>query len=182
MRILIAYASTEGQTRKICRAAADTLIDLHHSVELLPVSEAEGVDPLRFDGVILGASVHVGAYQPEVIAFGTAHAAALAQRPTLFLAVSLAAAGTDRDEHDDLDRIARKAFATMGWTPDRTEQVAGAFRFTEYDFFKGWAMRYIAAQHGQTVDPHTDTEYTDWAALEAIVTDWAARLPGSGGQ
>jgi menaquinone-dependent protoporphyrinogen oxidase len=37
MKILIAYATTEGQTRKICRYCADVLIDEGHSVELLEV-------------------------------------------------------------------------------------------------------------------------------------------------
>ncbi|WP_101067916.1 flavodoxin domain-containing protein [Roseovarius salinarum] len=173
MKILIAYASTEGQTRKIARFCADTLVDDGHSVELMPVADAGAVEPARFDAAILAASVHVGRYQDEMVEFARAHAQALAGLRTLFLSVSLAAAGTDPEEHADLDRIAAAFAETTGWTPGRVEQVAGAFRFTEYDFFKAWAMRWIAHQKGEAVDPRGDREYTDWAALESVLSDWA---------
>ena len=33
----------------------------------------------------------------------------------------------------------------------------------------------IAARKGQHVDPHADTEYTDWAALRDVLNGWMAR-------
>jgi menaquinone-dependent protoporphyrinogen oxidase len=51
--------------------------------------------------------------------------------------------------------------------------VAGAFRFTQYDFFKSLAMRWIAHNKGEEVDPHADKEYTDWDALAALMRRWA---------
>ena len=50
--------------------------------------------------------------------------------------------------------------------------VAGAFRFTQYDFFKSLAMRWIAHSKGEVVDPHADREYTDWAALADLMARW----------
>ena len=44
MYLLIAYATTDGQTRKIARFAADRLAVQGHSVELLNVEDAEGLD------------------------------------------------------------------------------------------------------------------------------------------
>ncbi|WP_135501531.1 flavodoxin domain-containing protein [Roseovarius aestuariivivens] len=172
MTFLIAYATTEGQTRRICRFCADHLTGRGHSVELLDVDAADGLDPGRYEAAILAASVHLGRYQPQMHSFAAAHGAALSARPALFLAVSLAAAGDDPDELADLDRIAQTFCAETGFSPDRTLQVAGAFRFTEYDFFKGWAMRYIASVKGQKIDPHTDTEFTDWDALQQALDAW----------
>jgi menaquinone-dependent protoporphyrinogen oxidase len=43
--------------------------------------------------------------------------------------------------------------------------VAGAFRFSEYDFFRAWAMRRIAAERDETIDTDCDKECTDWSAL-----------------
>ncbi|WP_370203245.1 flavodoxin domain-containing protein [Salipiger bermudensis] len=174
MRILIAYATTEGQTRKICRFVSDRLVAAGHSVELLNVTDAEGLEPARFDAVVLAGSVHVGALQPELIAFAQAHSDVLSRLPVLYLQVSLAAAGQDAEEWQELREIADKTVAGFGWRPGRIEQVAGAFRFAEYDFFKSWAMRWIAAQPGQKVDPKADREYTDWARLAEAVESWAA--------
>lgn len=176
MRLLICYASTEGQTRRICRFCADQLFALGHSVEMLPVGDAGGLDLAPFDAAILAGSVHVGKIQTALGDFAAAHAPALNGMPTLYLQVSLAAAGGDRGELADLDRIARDFCASAGWTPGAIHQIAGAFRFTEYDFFRSWAMRWVAAQKGQTVDPHKDTEYTDWAALAGILQAWSAGL------
>ncbi|MGR3376940.1 flavodoxin domain-containing protein [Salipiger abyssi] len=173
MRVLVLYATTEGQTRKICRFAADRLVAEGHSVELLNAEDAEGLDAGRFDAALLAGSVHIGKIQPALIAAAREHAGALAKMPTLYLQVSLAAAGKAPDELDELREIARETAEGFGWGPSRTEQVAGAFRFSEYDFFKSWAMRWIASQHRQEVDPRRDREYTDWTALKAVIDDWA---------
>lgn len=173
MTILIAYATTEGQTRKICRYCADHLTEAGKSVELLNVADAEGIVIGRFTGVILAGSVHGGQMQKELAKFATDHARTLAAKPVLYLQVSLAAAGDDPDEHADLERIARAFFEEAGWSPDRIEHVAGAFRFSEYDFFKSLAMRWIASKRDEdATDPHKDREYTDWPKLSKALNAW----------
>ena len=176
MRILIVYATTDGQTRKIARFAANHLTDLGPSVEMLNAADAEGLDLARFDAVILAASLHAGGFQKEMIAFAKANAPALNAKPTLFLPVSLSAAGDDAEDWDGLTTCVEKFLTATSWAPFRTQHVAGAFRFTEYDFFRAWAMRRIAAQKGEVVDPHGDKEYTDWTALAATLTGWQAGL------
>jgi len=64
-----------------------------------------------------------------------------------------------------------------GWRPQATHHAAGALLFTQYDFFKRWAMRLIALQRNANVDTHADTEYTDWQALTRFVEDFLATLP-----
>jgi len=174
VKILICYASTEGQTRKIARFCADRLFDLGHAVELLPATDA--TDLPDCDAAILAGSVHVGRLQEALAEVATAHADRLNACPTLLLQVSLAAAGDDAEDRADLERIAGEFVRATGWTPGAVHHVAGAFRFTEYDFFKSWAMRWIAARKGQQVDPARDREYTDWAALDALMRDWSDSL------
>jgi len=175
-RILICYASTEGQTRKIARFCADQLFALGHAVEMLPAEEALDVELPGFDAAILAGSVHGGMVQTALTDFAAAHAPVLNRMLTLYLQVSLSAAGDDPVEWAEIDRIARRVCEQAGWRPGAVHQIAGAFRFTRYDFFKSWAMRYIAARKGEEVDPRSDKEYTDWAALSALVRDWAAAL------
>ncbi len=172
MKILIVYATTEGQTRKICLHAFDHLTKANHSVALVPAESAGDVTPESFDAVILAASVHAGKYQTSLIDYASTHASGLNAKKTLFLSVSLAAAGSDPDEHADLDRIAADLATGTGWTPSRIEHVAGAFKFGEYDFFKSWAMRWIEQRKDPEVKPGTDREYTDWAALQVSLDDW----------
>ena len=169
MKVLIAYATTEGQTRKIVRYVAEWLTTKGHSVELWPVAEGDDLDIAGFDRAVLAGSVHIGRFQRELELFAAKNRASLDQLETLFLAVSLAAAGDDPNDWAGLEDIVAKFSSKTGWTPKRVEHVAGAFRFTQYDFFRSWAMRWIAAQKGEDVDPKADKEYTDWEALAALL-------------
>ena len=177
MNILILYASTEGQTRKIAAFCLKRLTSAGHGAAMLRASDAGEIDAAAFDAVIVAGSVHLGRIQSELRDAVAGQAAALSRRPGLFLVVSLAAAGDDAEELADLDAIARRFQTDTGWTPSATHHVAGAFRFGEYDFFKRWAMRYIAMKKGQEVpDPHGDLELTDWDALGGLLDDWTQKV------
>lgn len=179
MKIVIAYATTDGQTRKIARFVADHVTDAGNSTELLNVVDAEGLDLGRFDGAVLAGSLHAGGFQKALSAFVSLHSRKLAQMPTLFLPVSLSAAGDDAEDWAGLRGCVAKFLVEAVWEPGRTEYVAGAFRFSEYDFFRAWAMKRIAAQKGEVMGPKGDREYTDWARLAEALSDWLSGLPGA---
>ena len=172
MKLLLAYASTEGHTRKIARHVADRLVDHGHAVELLPLGEADDLDLTRFDRAILAASLHVGHYQHTLITFVTAHRDWLAAQDTLFLSVSLAAAGHDAEDWRALDQIMADLTEATGWTPGTVMQVAGAYTPSRYDLVRRLIMRRIVAKKDPGIDLNADKEYTDWAALDQGVTDW----------
>lgn len=180
MYFLIAYATTDGQTRKIARFVADHLVAKGHCVELLNVEDADALDLSRFNAAILAGSLHVGGYQKSLARFASEAHAQLSLIPTVFLAVSLSAAGTDPDDWAGLRKALAEFETETGWTPGRVEHVAGAFRFSEYDFFRNWAMRRIADQKGEVVEPGKDKEYTDWTALGATLDSWVAGMPKAG--
>ena len=173
MKVFVLYGTTDGQTRKIARFVSDLLIHQGHSVELLCAADAGDLALARFDAVIVAGSVHTGGFQEDLIDVLRGVAARLDDMPNFFLAVSLTAAGDDAEDWAGLQGCVDRFTAATGWTPRQVAHVAGAFRFTQYDFFRSWAMRWIAHQKGETVDPHEDKEYTDWAALKQTVTDWA---------
>ncbi len=181
MRLLVLYATTDGQTRKIARFVADRLADAGHGVELLNAAEAEGLDLARFGGAFLAGSLHAGGFQKSLAGFVRAEAGRLNAMPTAFLAVSLSAAGEDAEDWAGLRKCVAEFRAATGWTPGEVHHVAGAFRFTEYDFFRSWAMRLIAARKGEAVDPHADKEYTDWQALAALTDATVAKWAAAGG-
>jgi menaquinone-dependent protoporphyrinogen oxidase len=176
MSILIAYATTEGQTRKIARRAAAHLATLGRSVELMPVSGAADLRLDHYEGAILLASVHAGRYQAAFADVVTRQKAALAAIPTAFLSVSLSAASHEAEDLEGIADVVRRFEAETGWTPGTVEHVAGAFRFGQYDFMKSWAMRWIASRRDPEADPSGDTEYTDWDGLYRFLDGWVAAL------
>lgn len=179
MKILILYSTTEGQTAKIMEFVAARLRFAGDDVTLLDAVSAAGLDVTGFDGAILAASVHVGMYQKRLLEFARAHAHWLKRTPSAFLSVSLAASGSDTEELKSLDTITEGFRAHTGWTNAEIHHVAGAFRFTEYDFFKRWLMRVVAWEKGVKPTPGQDLELTDWHALGATVDALRARFAAS---
>ena len=170
MRVLIVFGTTEGQTAKIAGFVADRLRAKGHDALLIDAGvEAVSPPPTEFDAVLVAASLHAGRYQPAVIGFVRQHRAAIGARTNAFLSVSLAAAGHDAEDRTGLERCVTAFVGESGWRPDRIDHVAGAFRYTEYDFFKRWAMKYIAYRKGAPTDTTRDHELTDWADLSGFV-------------
>ncbi len=178
MKILCVYSTTEGYTAKVMAFVAARLRQAGDEVTLLEAGAAGALDVTVFDGAILAASVHVGMYQKPLVEFARVHADWLNRVPSAFLSVSLAAAGSDTEELKSLETIAEGFRAHTGWTNAEIHHVAGAFRFTGYDFFKGWLMRVIAWEKGVKVTPGQDLELTDWSALGATVDALRVRFTG----
>lgn len=174
MKLFIGYATSEGQTRKIMRHIADRLVDGGHSAEWVALKDAAEVDLKRFDGVLLGGSLHIGHYQKELSEFASDNAEVLSAMPTLMVSVSLAAAGHDAEDWRALDTILSDFTDATGWTPGQVLQVAGAYEPSKYDVFRRFVMRRIIAAKDPEADLDWDKEYTDWDDLDAQVDAWIA--------
>ncbi|WP_040500584.1 flavodoxin domain-containing protein [Henriciella marina] len=175
MKLLIGYATKEGQTRKIARHVADRAVDAGHSVELLALKDAGGIEIDRFDAVMLAAPIHVGHYPKALIEFASAHADKLAARSSRFISVSLAAAGHEADDWRNLDNILGDFSAATGWRPEATRHVAGAYLPSTYDLFTRLIMKRIISAKDPDAEIGKDKEYTDWEDLDNWVDGWLAR-------
>lgn len=171
MKVIVLYGTTEGQTRKIAEFAADKLRGMGDEVTLMDASTVEWDFWLgAFDAAIVAASIHTGCYQPRVVQFAQCHYERLNQMPSLFLSVSLSAASPSDDEGVESMRHCADEFSRQtGWKAN-VEHIAGAFRFTEYDFFKRWVMRLLAWEKGlKTKSGASGLELTNWPALDEII-------------
>jgi len=171
VKILVVYGTTEGHTRKICMhiekyiEAKGHVAVLHDSTSF-PI--ALHVEP--YDAVIVAASLHQNRYQASIVQFIEDNLEALMNRPTAFLSVSLSAVFDEGKE--DAQKCVDMLLDQTGWAPTRTEHVAGALVYTQYDFFKRQIMKFIVKKGGGPTDASQDYEFTDWAALDAFVTSF----------
>src|SRR5215470_1311142 len=93
MRVLIIFATTDGQTRKIAERAAVRIRDLGHEVHIYDSSAL--FDKLQigaFAAIIAAASVHQQLHQETITDFAIAHRDQLNAKLTAFISVSLPAA------------------------------------------------------------------------------------------
>lgn len=178
MKILLLYGTTEGQTRKIADFIATKLKSYGDVVTQVDATTASSssIDLRDYHGAIVAASIHAGQYQNAVIQFTRANSTWLNQIPSAFISVSLSAAGSDAEELKSIATIAENFRAYTGWTSADIHQVAGAFRFTEYDFFKRWVMKLIAWEKSVKIEPGRDLELTNWDALATTIDTLRARF------
>ncbi|TSA19116.1 MAG: menaquinone-dependent protoporphyrinogen IX dehydrogenase [Betaproteobacteria bacterium] len=175
-RILLLYASTEGQTKLIAERMAHTLREKAHSVEMLPADTApEGLDFRAYDGVIVGASIHYGHHPAYLRALVRRHRDALEQRMCAFFSVSLSAGGP-RPKPAAAQRYMDKFLRRTGWRPQLTASIAGAVRYSLYGPIKRRVMIVFVGLGGGETDTSRDYEYTDWAAVGRFASEYAGRL------
>ncbi|RDI71813.1 flavodoxin domain-containing protein [Halopelagius longus] len=170
--VLVAYATTEGQTRAVAeriavvadrRGAETTLVNLD--------APHADVDPASFDAVFVGGSIHGGSHQRSVSEFAENHRNALRSVPSGFFSVSLSAASDDPEIREKAEEYVERFTANARWSPDRTATVGGALKYGEYGFLKRFVMRRIVAKMGGDTDPRRDYEYTDWTRVERFAEE-----------
>jgi len=173
-KILIAYVTTDGHTRKVAGRIARALED--GDLESV-VAELDAVpDPLQpegFEGVVLAAPVRVGRHPREMRRFVSHNRDALDELPAAFVSVSGAAGAADPEGLDEAEGYVQKFIARTGWSPDRTSCVGGAVAYTKYNALVRRIMKAISARKGGSTDTSRDHEYTDWKAVDGFAADFA---------
>jgi menaquinone-dependent protoporphyrinogen oxidase len=180
-RILVAFASREGQTARIAHHIAHQIENrrlLARVVDIMAGETEAGADDC--DAAIIAGSVHRGRYDPALAGFVMRHGPALRRVPSAFLSVSLSAASAVPHERAAIDEIAQRFLAEAGWAPDDVRHVAGAVHDRTIGVLERFALHTILKHHG--VEPHQagDTEHTDWAALDTFLRDFLSRVPAVG--
>ena len=130
-------------------------------------------------GVVVGASVHAGHHQREIVNWARRHATSLGTVPSALFSVSLSAA----DDTDEARATTRKYIddfvEATGWTPRRAISLAGALQYREYDFFTRLLIKMMMHRGGHPTDSGQDYDYTDWDAVERFGRQVAESLPAA---
>ena len=176
--VLVVYGTTEGQTRKVAEFIANALKARGIEVDLVDsaTQTAALVQPIYAAAIVCG-SLHQHRYQASLLHFVKDNKAWLAGIPAAFVAVSLTAALTDEQSRAELREIAESFYRETGWVPGITHHVAGALRYSQYDYLKRLIMKLIAKQQGGDTDTSHDHEYTDWNELTRFVDEFLAAIP-----
>jgi len=174
--LLLTYATTHGHTAKIADRLAEALRAHGLDVDVRDVKQIGDRVPGSYDAVIAGASLHAGHHQRAMLNWVKANRDRLTDRPTLFFSVSLTAAEDTAEAREATQRSIDDFEEETGWKPTRSESVAGALQYREYDVFTRVLMRLKMRHAGHHEDPSLDHEYTDWEALRQWAEEFAAGL------
>ena len=173
--ILVMFGTTDGQTAKIAEALATRLRLDHHDADIVNAAYAQP-NPSVYDAVIVAASVHAGGYQREIVHWVLKNSRRLNTMPTAFVSVCLGILQHEPKVDRDLQTIVKAFLQSTMWQPFETKIVAGALKYTRYNFLERWLMKRIARKAGGDTDTSRDYEYTDWTDLQRFADRFAARL------
>lgn len=174
--ILIVYGTTEGQTRKIAQFIADEIKGLGHHPTVVDTTDVpKDLNVGTFDAVIAAGSLHQGRHQWSLTYFIKDRLDQLKKIPGLMVSVSLTAV-IDDDLHRSEARECMDVFIKdTEWQPSETLYVAGALKYTQYDWLKRFVMRKISEKEHRDTDTSQDYEYTDWEKLKQDVKGFLER-------
>ena len=178
-KVLILYATREGQTEKIARRIAATLSAGHHQAELVDADLTSPRDLESYQVVVIGAPIHSGGYPGSIVRFVREHKQLLERVPSAFFSVGLAVASRTHDGRSQTLGLVEKFVARTGWRPARVELIAGSLPYSKYNFLIRFIMRRIAANEGGDTDTSRDYEYTDWSAVERFAHSLVEQAAGS---
>lgn len=173
MRILIGFSTKTGHTQNLADHVAALLSDEGHQITLVDLADAVLPDPDQDDAVIFAGSLHYGRYPRSLQDFVHRHHATLNRMPTAFISVSLAATGDVPDDVAGLKECATRLISETGWCPTAIHHAAGALNFSRYGWIKQQVMCVIARRKGRDLAIGRDYDFTDYAALERFVEDFA---------
>jgi menaquinone-dependent protoporphyrinogen oxidase len=184
-RVLVLYATVEGQSLKVAEYAAHRVAQKGLGVRVLDVAEVRYPFALQdYRAVLLVAPVHASLHPRAMLRFVSEHREELAGMPVRFLSLSLSQAGVElplttpaqrqRSRADVQHLIALFCEAT-GFPPERVTPIAGCLAYSQYGFLKRLAMRYIAKKAGGSTDTSRDHAYTDFASVDRAVDELCQR-------
>jgi len=173
-RVLISFATTEGQTHKIAERISSQVRQGGYEVGIYDTASVAGVpDVDAFDATIVAASVHEQHHQDSAINFAMAHRDQLHRKPSAFISVSLSAAmpnGQAEAQHY-VDRF----MAAAGWSPMKVLLLGGALHWSECDYFQRQVLKHILLKGDVPLSEDANYEYTDWVVLQSFVDVFLAR-------
>lgn len=180
---MVAFATGEGQTRKVASFVANELEQRGIHTQLIDLAQGEPPDCLQqCDGVLLAASVHAGKHQTSASKFAQHNKDALSKIPNTFLSVNLSNVAGDQQGDVQAKKQIDDFIELTGWEPKRAIAVAGAFRYSEFSRVWRWIIRtsqrlFARSLNEQGWPPLTeDQEYTDWQQLREFADDFAGQL------
>jgi len=165
-RILIAYTTNDGQTRKILKTLESQwegsfICDFYDMKLELPV------DLTQYDFILIASSIRYGHYSKVMYDFTKKYKDELEQIPSGFMSVNLTARKKGKDNPKTSAYI-KKFLKKSVWKPETIVMFAGALLYPEYKFYDRYMIKLIMFLTGGETNTKKTVEYTDWQKVQGF--------------
>jgi menaquinone-dependent protoporphyrinogen oxidase len=171
VKVLIAFETVEGQTRKVAEFVEKKIRAAGHDVQVFDTADRLGI--LSFDGidrVVLAAPVHERRHPKGFEVFVSASHSELKARSTLLISVSLKAAFPEGLEEAQ-DYLTEMKMRTS-FKPNMEILVAGAVRTGSYGYYESQVVQNVALAGHKVELIDGEREFTDWDTLGVEIAEF----------
>ncbi len=172
-RVVLYYATRDGQSRRIAEHIARRLGEAGTSVPALDLAAAPPApsDLAAAAVVVLVAAVRYGRHLPEADRFLAVYRSLRSPPPLALASVNLTARKPGKTTVAG-NTYLRKIIARHRLAPAVAVAFAGRLDYRRYGWRDRWIIRFIMLLTGGPTDPSACVEYTSWGAVD----DFAARI------
>jgi len=165
--ILIIYSTTDGHTTEICQEIQSQLEQRGNVVELVSINNAADIDILKFDKLVIGASIRYGKHSKSVFEFINRQQKKLSNLPAAFFSVNVVARKPNKDRPEN-NPYMQKFLQQVPWKPDELEVFAGKIDYQRYRFLDRQMIRLIMYITKGPTDPESVNDFTDWEKVKSF--------------
>jgi len=163
--IIIIYSTTDGHTIEICSHLQQVINDNGHQVTVVSIDDAQSVDLVYFDKIVIGASIRYGKHNKKVYEFIKRNEQVLNNKPNAFFSVNVVARKPEKRQ-PDTNPYLKKFLKEISWKPKKIAVFAGKIDYPRYSFFDRNMIRLIMWMTKGPTDPAATIEFTDWKQVE----------------
>ena len=176
---LLLYSTNYGLSKKICERIQAGLRDKGQQADVLPLV-GSGVDPARFDAIVIGASIKHGKHHPSVLEFIRRHKALLDAKPAALFSVNLVARKPAKNT-PQTNPYLRRLLAKSPWKPKLLGVFAGELDYSRYGPVDKHMMRFVMWINKGPTDFATKVQFTNWADVDRFAGQVAVLAEGRAG-
>jgi menaquinone-dependent protoporphyrinogen oxidase len=164
--ILVLYATRTGGTAPVAEAIASTLQSDELNVDVGPVRELTDIS--KYDAAILGSSIRVGNWLPEMVEFMKDNLSRLQNMPVAFFTVCLTLSEDTQENRETVRHYLDPVRQLVN--PVTEGYFAGKMDYARLSLPVRWMVKKMKAPEG---------DYRDWNKIRKWATDLKPFLVGN---
>ena len=169
METIIIYSSTDGHTKIICEKIRDNFGNVNDIV-LVSLKETANLDLLKFNQIIIGASIRYGKHSNDLYRFIKSNRKTLEQKKTAFFSVNVVARKSEKNSPETNPYI-KKFLKISNWKPNKIAVFAGKVDYPNYNVFDKYIIKLIMFITKGPTDTSQSYEFTDWSKVNSFAND-----------
>ena len=174
MESIIIYSSTDGHTKIICEKIKDNFGN-DNNITLVSLKETTNLDLLKFNKIIVGASIRYGRHSNDLYRFIKSNKKTLEQKKTAFFSVNVVARKSEKNSPETNPYI-KKFLKISNWKPNKIAVFAGKVDYPNYNFFDKYIIKLIMLITKGPTDTSQSYEFTDWSKVDSFAKEISLNL------